>query len=164
VCELACELAAELDLTGAELEALRHAAALHDIGKMAIPESILEKRGPLSDTEWDLIRQHTIIGERILAAAPALESSSRLVRSSHERMDGTGYPDGLAATDIPLGSRIILVADAFDAMLSERSYGETLSETDALAELRRCAGTQFDPTVVAAFERVTARRAVTALA
>jgi two-component system cell cycle response regulator len=164
VCELACEVAAELDLTGAELEALRHAAALHDIGKMAIPESILEKRGPLSDTEWDLIRQHTIIGERILAAAPALESSSRLVRSSHERMDGTGYPDGLAATDIPLGSRIILVADAFDAMLSERSYGETLSETDALAELRRCAGTQFDPTVVAAFERVTARRAVPALA
>ncbi|MEA2135854.1 MAG: hypothetical protein QOC68_3763 [Solirubrobacteraceae bacterium] len=159
VCELACEVAAALDLTGAELEALRHAAALHDIGKMAIPESILEKRGALSDTEWALIRRHTIIGERILAAAPALESSARLVRSSHERVDGTGYPDGLAAADIPLGSRIILVADAFDAMLSERSYGTTLSEADALTELRRCAGTQFDPTVVAAFERVMATRA-----
>jgi diguanylate cyclase (GGDEF)-like protein len=159
VCELACEVAAVLDLTGAELETLRHAAALHDIGKMAIPESILEKRGALSDNEWALIRRHTIIGERILAAAPALESSARLVRSSHERVDGTGYPDGLAAADIPLGSRIILVADAFDAMLSERSYGTTLSEADALAELRRCAGTQFDPTVVAAFERVMATRA-----
>ena len=131
---------------------------------MAIPESVLEKRGALSDSEWALIRRHTIIGERILAAAPALESSARLVRSSHERMDGTGYPDGLAAADIPLGSRIILVADAFDAMLSERSYGATFSETDALAELRRCAGTQFDPAVVAAFERVIARRAVPALA
>jgi two-component system cell cycle response regulator len=162
VCELACEVAEELDLAGGELEALRHAAALHDIGKMAIPESILEKVGALSDSEWALIRRHTIIGERILAAAPALENSSRLVRSSHERMDGTGYPDGLAAADIPLGSRIILVADAFDAMLSERSYGTTLSEADALAELRRCAGTQFDPAVVAAFERVLARHAALA--
>ena len=163
VCELACEVAAELDMTGAELEALRHAAALHDIGKMAIPESILEKPGALSDSEWALIRRHTIIGERILAAAPALERSARLVRSSHERMDGTGYPDGLAATDIPLGSRIILVADAFDAMISERSYGRSFTEIDALAELRRCAGTQFDPAVVAAFERVIARQAVPVL-
>ena len=157
--ELACEVAVELDLGGAELDALRHAAALHDIGKMAIPESVLDKRGALSDTDWALIRQHTIIGQRILAAAPALEHSAKLVRSSHERMDGKGYPDGLAATDIPLGSRIILVADAFDAMRSRRSYGATFSETDALAELRRCAGTQFDPTVVAAFARVIARQA-----
>jgi two-component system, cell cycle response regulator len=163
VCELACQIGAELHLTGSELDALRHAAALHDIGKMAIPESILEKRGALSDTEWALIRRHTIIGERILAAAPALERSATLVRSSHERMDGTGYPDGLAATDIPIGSRIILVADAFDAMRSARSYGTTLSETDALAELRRCSGTQFDPTVVAAFERIIARQPVPAL-
>jgi two-component system cell cycle response regulator len=153
----------ELGLTRAELVVLRHAAALHDIGKMAIPEAILDKRGALSDTDWALIRRHTMIGERILAAAPALESSAKLVRSSHERMDGTGYPDGLAATDIPLGSRIILVADAFDAMRSERSYGATFSETDALAELRRCAGTQFDPTVVAAFERVIARQSVPAV-
>ena len=160
VCRLACEVAAELDVTGAELEAIRHAAALHDIGKMAIPESILEKRGALSDTDWALIRRHTIIGERILAAAPALERSATLVRSSHERMDGMGYPDGLAATDIPLGSRIILVADAFDAMRSERSYGSVRTEADALAELRRCAGTHFDPAVVSAFECVIARQAV----
>jgi two-component system, cell cycle response regulator len=158
--EHALRVAVDLGLTGGELEALRHAASLHDIGKMAIPESILEKRDPLSDSEWELIRRHTIIGERILAAAPALERSARLVRSSHERMDGQGYPDGLAAAEIPLGSRIILVADAFDAMRSERSYGSALSEAGALAELRRCAGTQFDATVVAAFERVIAQSAV----
>jgi diguanylate cyclase (GGDEF)-like protein/putative nucleotidyltransferase with HDIG domain len=158
VCELACAAAEELGVIGAELEALRHAAALHDIGKMAIPDAILEKPGALSDTEWALIRRHTLIGERILAAAPALERSARLVRWSHERVDGTGYPDGLTASDIPLGSRIILVADAFDAMVTERSYGTMLSEADALTELRRCAGTQFDPSVVAAFERVIARR------
>jgi diguanylate cyclase (GGDEF)-like protein/putative nucleotidyltransferase with HDIG domain len=163
VCELACAAAEELGVTGAELDTLRHAAALHDIGKMATPESILEKPGPLSDAEWDLIRRHTLIGERILAAAPALERSARLVRWSHERVDGTGYPDGLAAQDIPLGSRIILVADAFDAMVSARSYGTRRSEADALAELRRCAGTQFDPAVVAAFECVIARRGRLAL-
>jgi two-component system cell cycle response regulator len=163
VCDLACEIGAELGLTGSELEVLRHAAALHDIGKMAIPESILEKEAALSEPEWALIRRHTIIGERILSAAPALQSSARLVRSSHERIDGTGYPDGLAAAEIPLGSRIILVADAFDAMLSTRSYGATRSEADALAELRRCAGTQFDAGVVAAFERVIAGHAVPAL-
>jgi HD-GYP domain-containing protein (c-di-GMP phosphodiesterase class II) len=130
---------------------------------MAIPDAILEKPGALSDTEWALIRRHTLIGERILAAAPALERSARLVRWSHERVDGTGYPDGLAASEIPLGSRIILVADAFDAMVTERSYGTMLSEADALTELRRCAGTQFDPSVVAAFERVISRRRQPAL-
>jgi diguanylate cyclase (GGDEF)-like protein len=158
VCELVCATADELGVIGPELETLRHAAALHDIGKMAIPDSILEKPGTLSGAEWALIRRHTLIGERILSAAPALESSARLVRSSHERIDGTGYPDGLTASDIPLGSRIILVADAFDAMVSPRSYGTTLSDGDALAELERCAGTQFDRSVVAAFGRVIAVR------
>jgi two-component system cell cycle response regulator len=157
VCELACAAAAELGIAGAELDALRHAAALHDIGKMAIPEAILEKPGALDDAEWALIRRHTLIGERILAAAPALERSARLVRWSHERIDGTGYPDGLAGEEIPLGSRVILVADAFDAMVSERSYGAVLTDAEALAELHRCAGTQFDPAVVAAFERALTR-------
>jgi two-component system, cell cycle response regulator len=160
VCELACAAAEELGIAGGELDAVRHAAALHDIGKMAIPETILDKPGALTDAEWALIRRHTLIGERILAAAPALERSARLVRWSHERVDGAGYPDGLAGEDIPLGSRIILVADAFDAMVSERSYGEVLTEAAALAELRRCAGTQFDPAVVAAFERALARISV----
>jgi diguanylate cyclase (GGDEF)-like protein/putative nucleotidyltransferase with HDIG domain len=154
VSELATATATELGMVGDDLDALRHAAALHDIGKMAVPESVLEKPGPLSDSEWDLMRRHTLVGERILAAAPALERSAQLVRSSHERVDGTGYPDGLGGDAIPLGARIILVADAFDAMTSKRSYGRVLSRDDALAELRHCAGTQFDAAVVAAFERV----------
>ena len=162
VCDLACATAVELGLAGDDLESLRHAARLHDVGKMAIPESILDKPGPLSDPEWQMMRRHTLIGERILAAAPALESSARLVRSSHERMDGGGYPDGLSGDEIPLGSRIILVADAFDAMTSERSYGRRLSTADAIAELRRCTGTQFDPAVVAAFEHAVVRAAVAA--
>jgi two-component system, cell cycle response regulator len=153
VSDLACATAVELGMTGDDLEALEHAAALHDIGKMAIPESVLEKPGPLSDSEWDLMRRHTLVGERILAAAPALERSAQLVRSSHERVDGTGYPDGLRGEWIPLGARVILVADAFDAMTSERSYARVLSTDEALAELRANAGTQFDAEVVAAFER-----------
>ena len=153
VSDLACATAVELGMTGEDLDALRHAAALHDIGKMAIPESVLEKPGPLSAAEWDLVRRHTMVGERILAAAPALEHSAQLVRCSHERVDGAGYPDGLRGEQIPLGSRVILVADAFDAMTSQRSYGRVMSPEEALQELRRNAGTQFDATVVAAFER-----------
>jgi two-component system cell cycle response regulator len=153
VADLACATASELGMAGEDLEALRHAAALHDIGKMAVPESILDKPGALSDAEWELMRRHTLVGERILAAAPALERSAQLVRWSHERIDGTGYPDGLCGDAIPLGSRVILVADAFDAMTSQRSYGSVLSSDEALAELRRFGGTQFDATVVAAFER-----------
>jgi two-component system cell cycle response regulator len=153
VSDLACATAVELGMTGEDLDALKHAAALHDIGKMAIPESVLEKPGPLSDAEWDLMRRHTLVGERILAAAPALERSAQLVRWSHERVDGTGYPDGLRGAAIPLGSRVILVADAFDAMTSDRSYGNVLSTEQALAELRANGGTQFDGEVVAAFER-----------
>jgi two-component system cell cycle response regulator len=154
VTDLACATAVELGMAGDDLDALRHAAALHDIGKMAVPESVLEKPGPLSDAEWDLMRRHTLVGERILAAAPALDRSAQLVRCSHERVDGGGYPDGLRGEAIPLGSRVILVADAFDAMTSERSYGRVLSSDEALAELRRCSGSQFDAAVVAAFDRV----------
>jgi diguanylate cyclase (GGDEF)-like protein/putative nucleotidyltransferase with HDIG domain len=164
VCELAGAAAEELGVTGADLDLVRHAATLHDIGKMAIPDSILDKPGPLSDDEWTLIRRHTLIGERIMGAAPALQHSARLVRSSHERIDGTGYPDGLSGDAIPLGSRIILVADAFDAMVSERPYGVRRSVAEAIAELRRCAGSQFDPRVVDAFERVIARRPQVAVA
>ena len=138
-------------MTGDELDAMRHAAALHDIGKMAIPESVLEKPGPLSDAEWDLMRKHTLVGERILAAAPALERSAQLVRWSHERVDGAGYPDGLRGEQIPLGSRIIAVCVAFDAMTSPRPYREALPAATAFEELCRCAGRQFDPMVVAAF-------------
>ena len=105
------------------------------------------------------MRRHTLIGERILAAAPALGGAARLVRSSHEAWDGSGYPDELAGVEIPLGARIIAVCDAFDAMISNRPYSPPRTIDDALAELRRCAGTQFDPEIVPVFEQVLADRA-----
>jgi two-component system cell cycle response regulator len=107
------------------------------------------------------MRRHTIIGERILAAAPSLGGAAALVRSSHESWDGGGYPDGLAGVEIPLGARVIAICDAFDAMISERPYSTRKTIGAALAELRRCAGTQFDPTIVTVFEQVIAERAAT---
>jgi two-component system, cell cycle response regulator len=150
VARIATLIGSRLGLHADELRRLTHAAALHDIGKVAVPDAILSKPGPLSIAEWEFMRTHTLLGERILAAAPALSHEAGLVRSSHERWDGTGYPDELAAEDIPLGSRIICVADAFVAMTSVRAYRAIRSETQALAELHRCAGTHFDPQVVAA--------------
>ena len=138
--------------------AIRHAAELHDVGKVAVPDGILSKPGPLDDAEWGFIRRHTLIGERIIAAAPALRQVASLVRSSHERWDGTGYPDQLAGGDIPLGSRIVAVADAYDAMTSDRVYRGRLSEGDAISELARCAGSQFDPDVIEAFCAAWAER------
>jgi two-component system cell cycle response regulator len=130
-------------------EVLR-AAELHDIGKLAIPDEILEKTGPLDEAEWVFMRQHSVIGERILGAAPALAPVARLVRSSHERWDGGGYPDGLAGEAIPLGARIVFVCDAYDAMTSDRCYQRARTPQSAIADLRRNAGTQFDPRVVEA--------------
>ncbi len=126
------------------------AAELHDVGKLGIPDAILDKPGPLDDDEWQLMRQHSAIGERILNADPVMQPVARLVRASHERWDGTGYPDGLAGTAIPLGARIIAACDALDAMTSDRCYQSGRTLPDALAELRRCAGTQFDPDIVTA--------------
>jgi HD-GYP domain-containing protein (c-di-GMP phosphodiesterase class II) len=151
---LSGDVARHLDLAPHLVEQVREAAQLHDIGKMAIPTAILDKTGPLSDDEWKFIRRHTIVGERILNAAPALADVARLVRSSHERYDGAGYPDALAGEDIPIGSRIIAVCDAFDAMTSDRPYRLAMAPNDALAELRRCSGTQFDPVVVSTFQAV----------
>jgi two-component system, cell cycle response regulator len=142
----------KLSMNEEQLDELRRAAELKDIGKTAVPEAILSKPGPLDGDEWMFLRRHTLVGERILAAAPALNPVAALVRSSHERWDGSGYPDGLARTDIPLGARIVAVCDAFDAMVAERSYSPRMSPQDAFAELRRQAGRQFDPEVVAAFE------------
>jgi two-component system cell cycle response regulator len=140
-----------LGMSAEELDVLARAAELHDVGKIAIPDAILNKPGPLDEEEWRFMRRHTILGERILTAAAALRPVARLVRSSHERFDGRGYPDGLAGADIPLGARIIFVCDAFDAMTSNRSYSAAVSAEQALAELEACAGTQFDPQVVQAF-------------
>ena len=114
---------------------LLQAAALHDVGKVAIPDAILDKPGPLDEAEWEFMRTHTLIGERILAEAPALAEAAKIVRSSHERYDGDGYPDGLAGDEIPLAARIIAVCDSFDAMTSDRPYRTAMSTEGALSEL-----------------------------
>jgi diguanylate cyclase (GGDEF)-like protein len=151
VATLAGQIAQNLALSTGEVEQVRLAAELHDIGKVAIPETILNKPGPLDAEEWEYIRRHSVIGERIINAAPSLHRVAQIVRSSHERVDGTGYPDRLKGTDIPLGARIIAVCDAYDAMITARPYSEAMSTRTAVAELRRCAGSQFDPDVVEVF-------------
>jgi two-component system, cell cycle response regulator len=116
-----------------------------------VPASILRKPGPLDDSEWSFVRQHTLVGDRILSAAPALSSLAHVVRASYEHFDGSGYPDGIAGEDIPLASRVVAVCDAYHAMTTDRPYRRALAHWEALEELRRCAGRQFDPVVVAAF-------------
>jgi diguanylate cyclase (GGDEF)-like protein len=147
-------VAAQFGLDAEGLDETLRAAELHDIGKLAIPDAILNKPGPLDDSEWTFMKQHPIIGQRILDAAAALTPVGAIVRASHERWDGGGYPDGLRGEDIPLGARIISVCDAYDAMISDRCYQRARSHADALTELRANAGSQFDPAVVAALERV----------
>ena len=150
------EVGVALGLTGVWLQELGYAAELHDIGKIAVPESIISKPGPLDPDEWRFIERHTVIGERILSAAPATAVVARLVRATHERFDGAGYPDGLAGEGIPLEARIIAVCDAYDAMTSQRPYRRPCAHSEALAEIERCAGGQFDPRVVNTFVRLYA--------
>ena len=151
---LALAVGQELGMGPGELTTLGRASELHDIGKIAIPDAVLNKAGPLDEEEWEFMHQHTILGQRIVSAAPSLASVGRLIRSSHERWDGKGYPDQLADEDVPLASRIILVCDAYEAMTSERPYAAARTPEGALAELRRCAGTQFDPELVEILDRV----------
>jgi two-component system cell cycle response regulator len=158
VTELATATAQRLGLPEHEITRLGLAAQLHDIGKTAIPESILNKPSSLDEQEWSFMRRHTLIGERIVAAAPSLAHTASVVRSSHERLDGNGYPDGLAGNAIPIGSRIIAVCDAYDAMISPRAYRPPRSISEAIDELRVCAGSQFDPEVVDAFITLAAER------
>jgi diguanylate cyclase (GGDEF)-like protein len=140
-----------LGLGSGDLDEVVRGAELHDIGKIAVPDSVLHKPGPLDESEWKIMHEHPVVGERILATVAALRSVGLLVRYSHESWDGTGYPDGLRGTEIPLGARIIAVCDAYDAMISQRPYARPRSADEAMLELRRCAGSQFDPTVVEAF-------------
>ena len=134
------------------------AGDLHDVGKLGIPDEIIVKPGPLTDEEWEFMKQHTVMGEQIIAAAgPSLERIGPLVRASHERWDGKGYPDGLAGEEIPLGARIITICDSFRAMLDVRAYKQAMSIDEALAELRRCSGSQFDPSLVEVFCRARHR-------
>ncbi len=133
------------------------AARLHDIGKTSIPLEVIEKAGPLTDEEWELMKEHTLAGQRILSAIPELAVVGTIVRHSHERWDGRGYPDGLAGDEIPLASRVILCADAFDAIRCSRPYREGRSAAASLGEVKRNAGTQFDPEVVDVLVDVTRR-------
>jgi diguanylate cyclase (GGDEF)-like protein len=159
VTDLCREVAARLGLDADDVSTLLQAAALHDVGKAAIPDAILNKPGPLDEGERALMRQHTVMGQRIMSTAPSLNRASQLVRSSHERIDGTGYPDGLSGDAIPLGSRVIAVCDAFDAMTSDRPYRQALPADAALDELRLYAGTQFDDTIVEALAFVVGENA-----
>jgi HD-GYP domain-containing protein (c-di-GMP phosphodiesterase class II) len=129
------------------VERIRTAALLHDIGKIGVPDEILHKPAALDKREWHVMRQHPVIGERILRAIPGMGRVAKIVRHEHERWDGGGYPDGLSGPAIPLGSRIILACDAYHAMTSNRPYRRAMSHTDAVAELSQNAGTQFDPEV-----------------
>jgi two-component system, cell cycle response regulator len=162
VAALAAATARALDLDDDAIERVATAAELHDIGKIAIPRPLLVKPGALDADEWEFLRRHTVIGERIVSGAPALVGVAKMIRSSHERWDGRGYPDALAGDDIPLGAQIVFVCDAYSAMTSERPYAAALSEAEALAELRRHTGAQFSPPVVDAFLRAVAQEQVAA--
>ncbi len=151
VADLVGAVGRRLGLDNEALDEAVRGAELHDIGKVAIPDAILRKAGPLSGSERAFVEEHTIVGERILLAAPALAPVAALVRASHERWDGTGYPDGLAAEEIPLGARIIAVCDAYDAIRSDRPYRSARGHRAAIAALLDGSGSQFDPRVVAAF-------------
>jgi diguanylate cyclase (GGDEF)-like protein/putative nucleotidyltransferase with HDIG domain len=149
VAELAARTARRLGLPDEEVELTRLAGSLHDLGKLAIPEEILRKPGPLTEPERIVLERHPQIGFRMLESL-GVDPVADWVLHHHERWDGSGYPDGLSGERIPLGARIIFVADAYDAMISERVYRRRVSPEEAIAELGRCAGTQFDPDVVAA--------------
>ncbi|MEJ7784091.1 MAG: HD domain-containing phosphohydrolase [Solirubrobacteraceae bacterium] len=153
-------IARELSLEPNRLGRLRRTAILHDIGKSVVPAAILAKPGPLTPAERIVIERHSGAGAEMLRRA-GLEHEAAMVRAHHERFDGAGYPDRLAGEAIPLEARIVFVADSFESMTSDRPYRSGMSVAGALTELRRCAGTQFDLSVVSAFEQVLADGRVT---
>jgi diguanylate cyclase (GGDEF)-like protein len=147
---LSTAVARRLGLERAEIEEIRTVALLHDVGKIGIPDHVLHNPDPLTREEWAVMRQHPVIGERILEPLPGLAQVARAVRHEHERWDGTGYPDGLAGEEIPLAARVVLACDAYHALVSDRPYRSALGRDDALSELEFCSGTQFDPAVIEA--------------
>ena len=158
IADLAVLVGVKMGMTLTQVRDLRLGAILHDIGKIAVPDAILNKPGALTPEEFEIVKTHADVGEQILAPVPFLEDVRRIVRHDHERWDGEGYPDGLRGEDIPLGSRIVFVVDAFHAMTSDRPYRRAMDEDEAVGRLREGAGSQFDPAVVDAFVRVFRRR------
>jgi HD domain len=149
VVELSLAVSDRLGLGFEQRRNVEFAALLHDVGKIAVPNEIINKEGPLDEAEWEVMRRHTIEGERMLKRiGGVLAEVGRIVRASHEDFDGSGYPDGLAGEEIPIEARIVTCCDAFSAMTTTRSYRKAMGTEAAIAELRRCAGTQFDPVVV----------------
>jgi HD-GYP domain-containing protein (c-di-GMP phosphodiesterase class II) len=159
VVDLSLAVADELSLDATQRRNVEFAALLHDVGKIHVPKEIINKPGKLDEHEWQIMRRHTIDGERMLTQVGGLLASvGRIVRASHEHYDGRGYPDGLVGDAIPVEARIVCACDAYSAMTTDRSYRKAMPKTDALAELQRCAGTQFDPTVVAAIRKLEQRQ------
>ncbi|HEV2913739.1 MAG TPA: HD domain-containing phosphohydrolase [Pyrinomonadaceae bacterium] len=157
VVHFSLRLGRELGLESAEMAALEYGSLLHDIGKVGVPDAILLKPAGLTEDEWSQMRLHPLHGKQILEGVEFLKGASLVVEQHHEKWDGSGYPQGLAGEQIDLKARIFAVADTFDAIMSDRVYRKGNTYEEAAAELRRCAGTQFDPAVVAAFERVSAK-------
>ena len=157
VAQMADAVGRGLGMSEQGLKALRFGAILHDIGKIGVPDAILKKPAMLDAEEWKMMRQHPGIGERILAPIPHLQGAAQIVRHHHERFDGDGYPDGLAGEAIPLGARILTVVDSYSAIVDERVYKPGRTHEEAVAELRRCAGFQFDPRVVEVFLQTLSR-------
>jgi putative nucleotidyltransferase with HDIG domain len=158
VVELVLAVADRLGLDRRARQRAEFAALLHDVGKVKVPAAIIDKPGPLDDTEWAVMRTHTILGEQMLEQIGGLLGDvGRIVRSCHERWDGNGYPDALAGAAIPLEARIVCACDAWSAMRTDRTYRAALTHDDAVEELRACSGSHFDPQVVDALAAVVAR-------
>jgi putative nucleotidyltransferase with HDIG domain len=154
VAALSVSVARLLGVADEDLRGVEQGALLHDVGKLAMPEAILRKPAPLTTEEQTLIRKHPAIGSALVSQVPYLVPAAAVIRHAHERMDGLGYPDGVRAAEVALGARIVSVADAYDTMTRPRVFRDAISPSEAVLELNRCAGTQFDPAVVTAFREV----------
>ncbi len=156
--DYAVEIAEEIGLSKHQIEVIRKAAHLHDLGKIAVDDAILSKPGKLTEEEWNKIKAHSVKGAKILEPLSFLKEVVELVRQHHERYDGTGYPNGDMKDSISLGARIVTVTDAYHAMTSDRPYRKAMSKEKAIEELKNCSGTQFDPKVVEAFLKVLRKK------